>query len=54
MLMKALSVRQPWAWLIANNLKPIENRTWPTRYRGAFLIHAGQTFDLQGQDTRTT
>lgn len=44
--MIALSVRQPWAWLIANRYKPIENRTWATKYRGPFLIHAGQAFDL--------
>lgn len=27
--MKALSVRQPWAWLIVEGFKPIENRSWP-------------------------
>jgi hypothetical protein len=37
---KALSIRQPWAWLIANGHKDIENRSWNTNYRGAFLIHA--------------
>lgn len=40
--MKALSIRQPWAWLIVNGFKPIENRTWATRYRGEFLIHASK------------
>lgn len=45
---RALSVRQPWAWLIANRWKDIENRTWPTKFRGRFLIHAGQTFDHEG------
>lgn len=40
--MKALSIRQPWAWLIANGHKDIENRSWPTRYRGQFLIHAAK------------
>ena len=39
--MKALSVRQPWAWLIVNGYKNIENRTWRTHYRGPLLIHAG-------------
>lgn len=39
-VMPALSVRQPWAWLIAEGYKPIENRTWGTRYRGRLLIHA--------------
>ncbi|POR52810.1 ASCH domain-containing protein [Paraburkholderia eburnea] len=40
--MKALSIRQPWAWLIVNGHKDIENRTWPTRFRGRVLIHAGK------------
>lgn len=39
----ALSVRQPWAWLIVNGYKPIENRTWHTHMRGPILIHAGLT-----------
>lgn len=37
-----LSIRQPWAWLILNSGKDIENRTWPTRFRGRVLIHAGK------------
>ena len=37
-----LSIRQPWAWLIAHGWKNIENRTWPTGYRGRFLIHAAK------------
>lgn len=41
--MKALSIRQPWAWLIVNGHKDIENRTWVTHQRGRFLVHAGQT-----------
>ncbi len=40
--MRALSIRQPWAWLILHAGKTIENRTWTTRYRGRILIHAGQ------------
>ena len=40
--MKALSIRQPWAWLIANGHKDVENRDWPTRFRGKFLIHAAK------------
>lgn len=38
--MKAISIRQPWAWLIVNGFKDIENRTWDTKYRGPVLIHA--------------
>ena len=40
--MKAISVRQPWAWLILYAGKDIENRTWATNHRGPLLIHAGQ------------
>jgi hypothetical protein len=39
--MKALSIRQPWAHLIAHGVKRIENRSWQTDYRGPLLIHAG-------------
>lgn len=38
--MKALSISQPWAWLIAQGFKEVENRRWPTAFRGQFLIHA--------------
>ncbi|MDD5705968.1 MAG: ASCH domain-containing protein [Kiritimatiellae bacterium] len=41
--MKALSVRQPWAWLIVNGYKNVENRTWPTHIRGPVLIHAAKS-----------
>lgn len=49
--MKALSIRQPWAWLICAGHKPVENRTWQTAYRGELLIHAGQQFDDEGAAT---
>ncbi len=39
--MKAISIRQPWAWLVVNGQKDIENRTWATKYRGKVLVHAG-------------
>lgn len=38
--MKALSIRQPWAWLIIHAGKDIENRSWRTHFRGRFLVHA--------------
>lgn len=38
----ALSIRQPWAWLIINAGKNIENRTWATNFRGWFYIHAAK------------
>lgn len=40
--MKALSIRQPWAWLIVNGFKDIENRSWPTRFRGRIYVHASK------------
>lgn len=40
--MRALSIRQPWAWLVVNGYKDIENRTWVTRFRGRVYVHAGQ------------
>lgn len=40
--MKALSIRNPWAWLILHGGKDIENRTWATKHRGQFLIHASK------------
>jgi hypothetical protein len=46
--MKAISIKQPWAWLIVNGLKDIENRDWITWERGHVLIHAGKQFDNEG------
>jgi hypothetical protein len=40
--MKALTVRQPWAWLLFHG-KPVENRDWYTTYRGPLAIHAAKT-----------
>ncbi len=40
--MKALTIRQPWASLIAAGVKTIETRSWSTRYRGPLAIHAGK------------
>ena len=38
--MKCLSVSQPFADLIVLGKKKIELRSWNTRFRGEFLIHA--------------
>jgi len=38
--MKALSVQQPYADKIIFRGKNIENRTWPTNFRGTVAIHA--------------
>ena len=43
-----LSIRQPWAWMILHGGKDIENRTWPTSFRGRVLIHTGLT--MTGND----
>jgi len=48
--MKALSIKQPWAWLIVNGYKDIENRTWKTNYRGKLLIHASKSWDFDAND----
>jgi hypothetical protein len=42
---KALTIKQPWAELVALGLKDIENRGWRSRYRGVVCIHASKTFD---------
>ena len=42
LIMKALSIRQPWAWLIVNGYKDIENRSWSTDFRGRVYVHAGR------------
>lgn len=38
----ALSIRQPWASLILKTGKDIENRCWPTKFRGRVLVHAAK------------
>lgn len=46
-----LSVKQPWAELIASGRKTIEMRTWRTSYRGELLITASSSprnFPLEG------
>jgi len=48
--MKALSICQPWAWLIVQGFKDVENRSWKTNYRGTLLIHASKSFDYSALD----
>lgn len=40
--MRAISLWQPWAGLIATGHKTIETRTWSTNVRGELLIHAAK------------
>jgi hypothetical protein len=51
---KALTICQPYAELIARSLKRVENRTWPTRYRGRLAIHAGKSRDWLDEDDLKT
>lgn len=43
--MRALSLWQPWAWLVATGRKRFETRAWGTRYRGPLVIHASAHWD---------
>ncbi len=38
--MKAISIKEPWASMIANGEKTIETRTWKTNHRGKILLCA--------------
>lgn len=52
--MKALTVKQPWASALMDQLpdrcprKRVENRTWTTRHRGPLVIHAAGSIDPAG------
>lgn len=52
---KALSIKQPWASLIAEGIKDIENRTWKTNFRGRIYIHASspRKFEIALTDDQT-
>lgn len=41
-VLKALSLKQPFAWLIANGYLLVDDRSWGTQYRGPILIHASK------------
>lgn len=43
--MKVITIKQPFATLIAEGVKEYEFRTWKTKYRGKVLIHAGKGID---------
>jgi len=43
--LRVLTVRRPWARLIADGIKPVENRVWATKHRGVIAIHAGNAFE---------
>jgi hypothetical protein len=48
--MKCLSYRDPWGWLVARGIKPIENRPWKSSFRGRIYIQVSKTFDYEGYD----
>jgi hypothetical protein len=45
----ALSLKQPWATLLAYGHKTIEVRRWPTARRGPVLIHAARVGDERSE-----
>lgn len=45
--MKAITIIQPWATLIAIGEKRFETRGWPTKHRGPIVIHAGKKIDKE-------
>jgi len=49
--MKALTVKQPWAWAIIHGGKDVENRSRPTKHRGRLYIHAGKGWADEAIDT---
>jgi hypothetical protein len=48
--MKALTLTQPWATLVAIGAKRIETRSWSTSYRGPLAIHAAKGFPWDARD----
>jgi hypothetical protein len=50
--MKAITIKQPWASLICEGIKDIENRSWKTKFRGRILVHAAQSeYNFKNQMT---
>lgn len=48
--MKALTLTQPWASLVAIGAKKIETRSWSTKYRGPLAIHAAKGFPKEARE----
>lgn len=48
--MKTITVKQPYASLIAAGIKKYEFRTWKSKYRGKLLIHAGKGIDKKAME----
>jgi len=47
--MKALTLFQPWATLVAIGAKKIETRSWTTNYRGPLAIHSSKKFSKENR-----
>jgi predicted transcriptional regulator len=45
--MKCLSLKQPFADLLALGEKTVELRKWKTKFRGKFLVHASKNIDIE-------
>ena len=45
--MKAITLTQPWATLVAIGAKRIETRSWSTSYRGPLAIHAAKGYPAE-------
>ena len=45
---RALSIKQPWLFLILNGFKDMEIRTTNVKFRGVFGLHASKQFDHKG------
>ncbi len=48
--MKVITIKQPWATLIAEGYKEYEFRTCKTKFRGDILIHAGKSIDKKAME----
>ena len=48
--MKVITIKQPWATLIAEGYKKYEFRSWKTNYRGEIYIHAGKGVDKSSME----
>lgn len=49
--MKVITIKEPFASLVADGIKKVETRSWETNYRGEIYIHAGLT-KVPEQDER--
>ena len=48
--MKVITIKEPYATLIAEGYKEYEFRTWRTKYRGEILIHSGKTPNKENKE----